>query len=579
FGGTNGTADLNDTKFFDPGNEGWTPADTSTAPSPRSNVAADFLNTTGNQTLILYGGASGAGPLSDAWRLSATSNLTVQVSNLTSGQPIANATVGVSRSTDLLTNASGMATAYSLTAEETTVNASVPGFAPAARSLWLAPGENVEVPLPLTTLASATVLVTVVGPNATGIEGSAVNLSFGHRLVAGSPHFTDVFGVAEFVDVPSAVGTVSASHPGFHSNTTKVEFAPGTITEVNLTLSPTLVLSIHTLGVLENGSSVVLQGVRVFVAGLVAGVSSPTGWLNISTNASGTIPVFGEVYGFHNATLEVPAGFSGVSNVTLKLRAGPFPSITAQVVGRSSGSLEVFIRNATLTVANTSFVATGPYLAMFSTGRNGSVEFSPPPGNYSFQASAPGYVTNSSSFVLNAQPGIRYLRTIYLVPVGFSTLDVRVVSSAPGVPAIGGASVVLNVTGLNLTDGLSYPQRLGSTTPSGWSNFSGVPATVVIVVASAPGFYPNSTPVSITNEGSTVQVTVFLKPLPAGTYSGLRILPTGSGGLWALALLPVAALVGALVYLTMLRTPSLRTEPALEATPGRGGRSDETARR
>jgi hypothetical protein len=556
FGGTNGSTEFNDTFLYAPGTSSWTRASTPGAPSPRSSAAADFLNSTGNQTLLLSGGEGAAGPLADTWRLAEVANLTVIVTNATSGTPIANGTVGISRSSYLLTNATGVAIALGLPAEETIVNATDPGFAEATTSTWLSPGENDEIPLPLTPLDPASVDITVVAPGGIDLSGAAVNISFGARLLAGSPHFTNATGVANFSDVPSALGTVSVSHPHYHTNSTRIEFLPGIVTAATIELSPTLVLAIQTIGLLPDGGQATLEGVAVVVADLPAGATGSTGWLNITTNATGVVSIEAGAYGFKNTTVDVDAVFTGVTVVELKLKPGIWPTITVQVIGRSSGSVQELLRYASVNVTSTTTLPIGKYYGNFSTGAKGTVVFSPPPGNFTFSASAPGYVTNSSAPELNGFPAAQLVETIFLTPVGFSELDVLVVSTGPGVPPIPGATVVLNLTGLNLTDGLPYSQRLGESTSVGWANFSGIPVTNVIAVASAPGFYSNSTGVALTHSGGSFQVEVFLTPVPPAGYAGLRILPTNPDALWALALLPAAALVGVLVYLTMLRTPS-----------------------
>lgn len=560
FAGSNGTDDFNDTFYYAPGQSEWTRAGGFAAPSPRTSAAADFLDTPGNQTLLLSGGAVGGVSLSDTWRLSAVVNLTVQVTNASSGTGIANATVGISHSAYLLTNSSGGAAAKPIPAEETTVNATDPGYSNGSESSWLAPGENVRITLSLTPLNPANVFVFVGAPNGTAITNASVNITFGARLIPGDPRFTDPSGLVEFRDVPSAVGAVTASHPGFHTNSSRVDFTPGSTLSVSLTLSPTLLLEIQTLGVLPGGNEVPLIGASVDVGDLFVGVTDGSGWRNVSTNSTGLVKVEAGAYGFHNASEVLPGAFTGVSTVSLVLKAGPFPSVTVQVIGRSTGSIQALLKNATVVVKSASTGPTGPFLENLTTGTGGKVEFTPPPGNYTFQASAAGYQSNASTSPLDALPGAQLLVTIYLAPFGFSSLYVWVASTTLGHPPIGGAAVVLNITGVNLTDGLPYSQMIRGTDSDGWANVSGVPVTTVIVTASAVGFEPNSTAVVFTESGASITIELLLSPVPPGAYTGLRILPANPEAVWELALLPVAVLVGVLVYLTVLRTPTGRDD-------------------
>jgi hypothetical protein len=97
---------------------------------------------------------------------------------------------------------------------------------------------------------------------------------------------------------------------------------------------------------------------------------------------------------------------------------------------------------------------------------------------------------------------------------------------------------------------------------TGWANFSGIPAATAVVTGRAVGYYSNSSTLELQYSLSGNTWTLYLTPLPPGAYSGVRILPPGVASLWALALVPVAAVFGVLVYLTMLRTPSLRERDA-----------------
>ena len=151
FGGTNGTTSFNDTYYYSPSDLVWTRASAGAAPPARWDSAADFLNATGNQTLLLSGGTDGGAPFADTWRLAAVADLLVQLTNKSSGLAIAYAIVDIGRS-GYVTNATGFINATALPATETTVSSSVPGYETRAVSEWLTPGAESSLTLALTPL-------------------------------------------------------------------------------------------------------------------------------------------------------------------------------------------------------------------------------------------------------------------------------------------------------------------------------------------------------------------------------------------------------------------------------------------
>jgi hypothetical protein len=330
------------------------------------------------------------------------------------------------------------------------------------------------------------------------------------------------------------------------------------------------------VGVTSAGT-VGLQLVPVEAGTTQLGLTNRAGWLNATTYQSGQVTFQANAYGFYSGRSTVTVAPTGVTPVGITLNAEPPPKIIIEVLGRSIGGLEALLKGASVNVSSVNFLPTGPYLGNFTTGSGGTVTLTPPVGNYTMRASAPGYVQNSSGGLLIALSGQQYVRTIYLQPIGFSNLTVLVLSSVPTHPVIGGASVGLNFTTLNLTDGQPYAPMSRTTTAHGWANFSGIPAATVVVTASAPGYYSNKSTLVLAYDPAGNAWTMYLTPLPPAPYAGLRILPANTLTLWALAALPLAAALGVLVYLTMLRTPSLRERDeerrsALPGTPGDPGK-------
>ncbi len=567
FGGTNGTTEFNDTYLYNPVSLVWMRITSASAPSPRVASAADFLAVPGNETLLLTGG--GGNPVNGSngsWRLAPVTSLLVQVANASSGSGVANALVGVNAGLSRLTNATGALRFPYVAAGPVTINVSAPGFAPANRSLWLPTGPGTTVTFNLTPLPPATVIVQVESAVGPPVPNARVNVSVDGQLLAGSPRYTNGYGLAVFWGVPAAMGGVSVSAGGYHTNSTAVDFAPGGTTSVNLTLFPMLELAVRAFGSMPNGSLPTLTGVAISLEGFAVGSTGPGGYLNLSTSLVGPITLTAAAYGFRPRTVNVTAEFSGVEPVNLTLVSLPFPTLVVSVLGLTSPYTRVLVANASI-VLRAVGLPSGNVTERVLTGPNGTGSFSVPTGNYTVTASARGFLVSTPT-VLALSPSASVTHSLLLQPEPLSTLGVEVVSSAGGHAAIPGAMVVLNSTAINLTDGSAFPvSAVRFATVGGWANFSGLAASLLNVTGSAPGYLTNSSQLTI-DYGQTVSPFVLeLAPLPAGSAPPLAL---GSGGLSELAplaLVPTVGLVGGLVYLTMLRSPRAEEGASEDAGP------------
>ena len=557
FGGSTPALPLNDTYLFDPATSLWARLAGTQSPPARSAAAADFFDVPGNVTLLLTGGTDGATIFDDVWRLAPIANLTVDVLNATSGRAIAGATVsvsGIARAST--TNASGSTTFVGVAATQTTVTASAPGYAALSRTVWVPPGSEYTLRLNLTPLAPTTVAVRVSDPEGRPISNVSVTIAFGSELVAGSPILTNATGVAWFVQVPSGTGTVNASRLGYHNNSTVVTFPSGATIDVALGLSPLAVLHIHVVGQIPNGTVAPLAGARVVLAGTPFGSTDARGWFNGSTTAYGLLPISVEVYGFFPTSENVSIRYSGDQAINLSLSARPFPSVTVRVLGLVGSPVDILVRNALVNVTNTTPLATGPFHVSLSTLLDGSVAFDPPPGNYSLTVWARGFALNDSIPDLHANVSAVVQRIVYLVQLPPAQVDVLVVSRTGETP-ISGATVTLNYTSVNLVNGALIPSFLTAQTASaGWTNFSGLSASLLYINASAPGYYPNGTVVGIEYGELLSPVVIELLPVPPQRSTELMLYPGGLAPLLPLLLVPALSLVGVLVYLTALRNPS-----------------------
>ncbi len=556
FGGDNGTAVFNDTYVFDPVASSWTRLENVTPPSSRDGAAAAYLSVPDNESVLVAGGSDGPSVLGDTWRFSAVSNLTVSVTNATSHSGIAKATAYANGVALPPTNASGAVTVDGLLPMRTVLNTTTPGFAPANSTVTLVPGEDGVAWLNLTPLAPATVVVSVVNGAGTAIALASVNVSEDGRPVVGSPERTNSTGFAEFRGVPSAVGVISASIAQFHSNRTTVDFPPGLTTRVNITLIALAQLSVDVKGVLPTGPTVPLEAVNITLDGGTIGATDALGQFTGSVPELGPVSVGAYVYGFYPASATVTLNYTGLVHVGLTLNARPFPTVRVTVVGVTSSSVNLLIRNAKVVVASVLPLPTGPFRTTLVTGAGGTASFSAPPGNFSFVVSANGFLENASAPILFAGIGASVRESVDLTPQPLSSLDVQVVSSVAGHPALNDARVTLNYTNVNLSDGLSF--AAGLVVPNetgGWANFTGLPASVLYLNGSAPGYETNDTLLLIGYGQRLGPLVLELTPLPPVSVLRLRLLPTDVSTLGVLLALPVVGLVGALVYLTILRNP------------------------
>ncbi len=561
FGGENSTGTLNTTFLFDPATALWSPVFAPQAPVGRADAAADFLSTVGNETLLVTGGTEAGTLLSDTWRFSPVSNLTIWVANASSRAKVSDAFVGVGAGPILSTNSTGGVSVKSVVATETTINASAPGFAPLVKDVWIPSASNVTEWLNLTPLPPAVADVIVRGVDGLPMPNVSVNIAFGNLNLTASPRLTNRSGVALFTGVPSGAGVVAASKPGYHNDLQKVDFPSGQLVEVNLTMVALLQVNIHTAGRLPNGTLASLRGVSVMLGGSKVGTTDIEGWDNFSTLEINRVSVWAGVYGFLPSQGNITINFTGVRTVYLTLIAEPFPILTVAVRGLVGPPVDLLLKNALVNITSVSTPPTGPVRESLLTGTDGEVSLILAPGNYTVAAWAKGFTENDSIRGLFAAVSATINRTVDLIPLPPSSLHVLVRSSAGNRPTISGASVVINFTSLDLVDGATFPAiRAINTSARGWSNFTNLPASLVLINGSAPGYFSNLTALYLGWGENFSPFVLELTPVPPAYTDRLSILP-GGNVLLPLLVLPGASLAGALVYLTVLRNPPRRAAP------------------
>jgi hypothetical protein len=338
---------------------------------------------------------------------------------------------------------------------------------------------------------------------------------------------------------------------------------PGTETHLIFALTSLLWVETHVLGLLPSGTTVPLTGAKVVIGTAVEGLSNTAGWLNFSTSKFAKYPFGTYAYGFQSSTLNVSLPVSGVLRENVTLPALAFPVITVQVLAAGTGGATALLPGATVNISSTSPAPPeGPFAQSLFTDGAGLVSVSPYVGNYTITAWDPGFSPNSVGGIVAAGPGQNISRSIYLLPIPLSSLHVHVLSNASGAPSIPGAEVELNFAERNPDTGGIAPVQLRDTSAGdGWANFTGLPGAMINVSGTAPGYFANTTEVTLAYDQNLSNFVLRLTPIPPGRFPSLTFFSPDPAHLGALLLVPIIVVIGAVVYLTALRNPAPEPGP------------------
>lgn len=565
FGGTNGATTFNDTFEYLPSNNSWVEQAVSFAPSPRSNVAAAWLNVPGNETLLLSGGRepSPLGP--DLWRLAPTANLSLLVRNSSSGLPLPSARIVLDGSFGGSTDAAGYLNLTQVNAIETVVNVSLLGYADAELTFWIAPASSTAEEFDLEPVAPANVSVRVV-MNGTGlpVDGARVNLTVEGQLISGPSETTDPRGYLNYSYVPSARpapnATVVASSPLNYTASTSFPLFPGSDLRlvVNLTRYPWLELEVT--GLLANQTLAPVQYASVSEDGTFLDLTGTNGWLNItSRDPGGNVTIGITAEGFAPFASHVTLPRSGNFSALYQLQGFTFGRIEVTVLDQKSGATIV---GATVRGTSVPLLSSVAVTVVAVSRIIGPATLFVPPGYYSVNVSAYGYYpfNTSSPLAVGSNAVVPLSVNLTLLPGADINVLVRAAGGGPPLPS---ARVVMG----------SLPASL--TNSAGWSNFTNVHFGPTVLSVSDPGYANNSTTLLLDPEERIPEYLVNLTPLPVGTsgpgngsgpFGGY--LPSGAT-VWPYVLVLVLTVVGALVYLLLLR---VARAPEVESLPYGGNR-------
>lgn len=549
FGGTDGVDWFNDTYEFLPVANEWVRETPSTAPSPRFASASAWLNVSGNQTLLLSGGNASEPIGSDLWRLAPTSNLSVLAINASSLLPLDDAKVSINDAAGRSTNAAGYLNLTEIVPAETSVNVTRLGYAANASTFWIPPGSNTSVEYALAPVAPVRLDVRVLSVTGRPLLNVSVGVTVQGLEAPGSPNATNFYGYANFTRVPSEIpvpeAVVVATAPENYSNQTLVAIPPGSVENTALELTPFPEIDLQVLGSLANGIVLPVHDAAVTEDGASFGTTDATGWLNRTSLAPGNVSLSVSADGFQPESRPVSLPRVGTDTVGVTLTGLPF------------GALQVWVLEAvSLLPVPAAMVRANaiPALTTVNTGTDGVTNatgwatLSLPQGAYRVSVSAYGYYPSSLAEA-RVWSSLNSTLTVYLQLLPGATVDVLVQAADTHAP-LSSSLVLIGTTREGLTDA------------NGWANFTDVHFGFTPVNVSHLGYFTNITQWNFTPGEMLPHFLVNLTPGiaipvgptgPSGPFGGGFPPPVGSW--WPYLVAVGLTLVGAVAYLSYLRTP------------------------
>ncbi len=542
FGGTDGTTAYGETLVFYPSNDTWI-AQTLPGPTARWSAASAYLDVSGNATWLLAGGATTSGPMSDLWRLSATSDLGIRVENASAPQlPIGDANVSLNGRGVGFTNSEGYLNLTQINGVDSTLTVSVTGYFSNTTTLWLAPGSSAQRTVFLTVIPPqdlATIHVSVQGDRSLPIVDGYVNLTINGTRFNAQPVLTGSTGLANFTRVPPGVFNISVGAADWRPNYTLGTVAPGAVVSVTVELVSAPFIQGNVTGRLPWGVDVPLQGVTIYLNGAPFFVTRVGGEISEETAAYGPCNLTAYALGYNPASETVTVPWTGEVNVTVVLDSLPVGSLYVKVLDRSN--------NQPLALAVVDADSSGPLPSGWSnssakTNYTGWANVSLLEGYYEVSAIASGFLS-SEPVVVHMLPSTNRTITISLVPEPGANISFRVQNSVSLAP-ISDATVSISNLGSGVTNA------------SGYFNVSGIAPGSYVVSTSAVGYESNVTVLTFAfYENATVPIN--LTPLvpvsPSPSHDLFQFLSGNPGALWALLIVPGLLALGGFVYLMATR--------------------------
>ena len=542
FGGTDSGTTFNDTQVFYPAHDSWVSQSLSLAPAARTDASSAYLDVSNNGSWLLAGGQSGAKSYSDLWRLSVTSNLSLQVVNASAPlSALSGVQVSVGGRRAGVTDALGFFNLTQVDGAGLALNfTDTPWFYPKNLTVWLTPGASVIKEIPLTPEPLGSLGVQVLSAAGPALPGVFVNLSVDAVPINTVPAVANASGNASFYGVPPGTAEITTEMLDWRSGSAQGVLAPGQVLNTTVVMYPDPVLIVSVFGSLPGGVFDPLTSAEVFVGGTLFGFTGPQGTIMNSTSTIGLVPLTAEAPGFFPGTGYASVPFTGLVTASLELQTRPFGFLPVTVL-RSNDSFPIV--RASVTATTVAPLAFGSYSAINLTDARGVTSLSLPVGNYTVSASAVGYIT-STGVIVNVSTGSNLPVIIYLEPIPPATVQFIVRAASTGAP-VAGANI--SATGVPTVHANAW----------GYYNVTNLTPGTYYFDVWAPGYLLNVTALTLySNENLTQVVNLTLAPLVlvnGGGGWGFNLFPGGVDELWPFLLVPLLLVVGGFVFASVLR--------------------------
>jgi len=538
FGGTNGATTFADTYVFSPRNLTWVAQTLSPAPPARSEAASGFLDVPGNETWLVAGGQGMSASYADLWRLSATTNLSLEVVNASSPlSPLAHAEVNLSGRFQGFTNFSGGLNLTQVNAVGHALNVSGFGYYPWNRTLWFPPGQPINLTVALTPEPPGTVLVEVVRSLGYPVPDAELNLTVDGIRINPIPLLTAANGTATFFGVVPGSVNVTTWLPGLRPDYLDGVLLPGGELKGTILVVPDPLVTVVVYGRSSNGDLTPLSGAIVLLDNVPFGVTGSLGEVNGTTTEYGYSSFTGEAPGYAPNITTYPLPWTGPVRVVLILPALPYGHLYVSVFRLGD---DLPISGALVNASSVHPLPSGPYTALNTTGRSGLASVALPEGLYLVRATATDYFPSAGVLVAVNASSVGSL-DIYLVPVPPANVTFIVHDATTGDPIDG--ATVLGLGGL-----------AGTTNASGYDNVTDVPPGAYVVTVSAAGYLSNTSVLDLASaETRTDRVNLTPAPGTAPPAWSFSLVPGGIVDLWAFLLVPPLLIVGGFVWVSAAR--------------------------
>jgi hypothetical protein len=373
-----------------------------------------------------------------------------------------------------VTAADGTFTLPNLTAGNSTVTASLAGYANASQAVTIVAGSSTSLgTLQLTPINPGAITGLVINSAGTGIAGASVTAK-------GLTISTDASGKYTFSNIPAGADAITASATGFTSASETVTATAGaTVTAPPLTLVSG---SGTVTGTVKNSAGTAIAGASVGFGGGTA-ITSSTGGYTLSSVPTGTVQLVASASGYQSVTqsVAVSAGATVTANFVLTPSTSS-GAVTGKVTNASSGAILV---GATVSWSGgtTTTSSTGVYTLSNVTA-----------GSQKITASAPGYLPRS----LTASVTSGVTTTLNLAIATAGKIAVKVTSSTGA--AVSGATITVK-------GGVVATTVIGTTGSTGIFTTNWIPVGSYTITASETGHTTQTKTASVTS-GVTTNVSI-----------------------------------------------------------------------